>query len=238
LKRLTRKQLKTDKFAQDLGLTFSFLNEHRTEAIRYGLIALAVVVLGTGYYFYSRHEADVRAAALTAAMKVDEAVIAPNPTATNINFATQAEKDVARTQAFTDLATKYHGTAEGAVGGIFIGAEFADKGDFVKAEKIYKDVMDSAPSEYAAQARVSLAYVYAGEGKIPEAEKLMRYQIDHPTALISKEEATLELGNILAKSNPAEALKLVQPLREFPRIAISKAALTEAGNITMASGKN
>jgi predicted negative regulator of RcsB-dependent stress response len=238
VRRQTRKQLKTDKFAQDVGLTFSFLNEHRSETIRYGLIALAVVILGVGYYFYSRHQAEAREEALAAAMKIDEAVIAPNPTPTNINFATQAEKDKARTQAFADLATKYHGTAEGAVGGIFIGAEKADKGDLVAAEKIYKDVMDSAPAEYAAQARVSLAYVYAAEGKTPEAEKLMRYLIDHPTALISKDEATLELGNILAKSKPAEALKLIEPLRDSHRTAISKAALTEVGLINMAGGKN
>ncbi len=45
MRRLTRKQLKTDKFAQDVGLTFSFLKEHREETIRYGLIALAVVLL-------------------------------------------------------------------------------------------------------------------------------------------------------------------------------------------------
>lgn len=237
MKRLTRKQLKTDKFAQDVGLTFSFLSEHRSETIRYGLIGLAVVIVGLGIYFYNRHQTDARQEALAAATKIDQAIIGPNPTATNINFTTQAEKDKARTQAFLDLFTKYHGTAEGSVGGIFIGAEKADKGDFVDAEKIYKDVMDSAPSEYSAQARVSLAYVYAAEGKIPEAEKLMRYLIDHPTALISKQEAELELGNILAKSNPVEARKLIEPLRDSPRAAISKAALNAMGNI-IAAGKN
>jgi predicted negative regulator of RcsB-dependent stress response len=229
--RQTRKQLKTDAFAKDLGLTFDFLSEHRTETIRYGLIAVAVAVLGAGYFFYSRHQAAAREDALTQAMRTDEAIIAPKQTPTNLAFATQAEKDAARTKAFADLATKYRGTPEGAVGGIFIGAEKSDKGDFAAAEKIYKDVMDSAPEEYSAQARISLAYVYAAENKIPEADKLMRYLIDHPTALISKEEATLELGNILAKSNCKEALKLVEPLRTS-RTEISKVALAEVGRIS------
>ena len=231
MKRQTRKQLKTDKFAQDVGLTFSFLNEHRAESIRYGLIGLAVVLLAVGYYFYSRHQATGREEALAAAMKIDQAIIAAKPTPTNINFATKEEKDKARTQAFSDLATKYRGTAEGAVGGIFIGAEKADKGDFAAAEKIYKDVMDSAPEEYSAQARISLAYVYSSEGKPQDAEKLMRYLVDHPTALVSKEQATLELGDILSKSNCKEALKLIEPLRSS-RTAISKIALTEVGRIT------
>lgn len=231
MKRTTRKQLKTDKFAQDVGLTFSFLSEHRAETIRYGLIGLAVVILGTGYYFYSRHQAAAREEALAAATKIDEAIIAPNPTPTNLNFATQEEKDKARSQAFADLATKYHGTAEGAVGGIFTAAEQSDKGNFAAAEKIFKDVMDSAPEEYAGEARVSLAHVYAAEGKTPEAEKLMRYLMDHPTALISKEEATLELGDILAKSNCAEALKLIEPLRSS-RTSVSKVALSAVGRIS------
>jgi predicted negative regulator of RcsB-dependent stress response len=231
VKRQTRKQLKTDPFAKDLGLTIDFLSEHRTEAIRYGLIAVAVILLGAGYFFYSRHQATVREEALAQAMRIDEAVIGPKPTPTNLNFATQADKDAARSKAFADLATKYSGTPEGAVGGIFIGAEKSDKGDFAAAEKIYKDVVDSAPEEYAAQARISLAYVYAAENKIPEADKLMRYQIDHPTALVSKEEATLELGDILAKSNCKEALKLVEPLRTS-RTEISKVALAEVGRIS------
>jgi predicted negative regulator of RcsB-dependent stress response len=228
--RQTRKQLKTDKFAQDLGNTFSFLSDHRSEAIRYGLIGLAVIILGVGYYFYSRNQATAREAALEKAMQIDQAIIAPNPTPTNINFPTQAEKDKARTQAFSDLATKYHGTSEGAVGGIFIAAEQSDKGNFAAAEKIYKDVMDSAPEDYSSLARISLAHVYAAENKTPEAEKLLRYLMDHPTALVSKEEATLELGDVLSKSNCKEALKLIEPLRTS-RTVISKIALSEVGRI-------
>lgn len=230
MRRQTRKQLKTDKFAQDVNLTFSFLKEHRSESIRYGLIGLAVVLLGTGYYFYSRHQAVVREDALAAAIRIDDAIIAPNPTDTNLNFVTQEAKDKARTAAFADLAAKYPGTAEGAVGGIFIAAEQSDKGNLAGAEKTYKEVMDSAPTEYAAEARVSLAHIYAAEGKTQDAEKLLRYLIDHPTALISKEEATLELGDVLATSNCAEALKLVEPLRTS-RTAISKAAIAEVGRL-------
>ncbi len=234
LKRQTRKQLKTDQFAQEISHTFSFLSDHRAEAVRYGLIALAVIVLGTGYYFYSRHQATARGEALAAAMKIDEAVISPNPTPTNLNFPTKEEKDKARTKAFADLASNYRGTGEGAIGGIFIAAEKADKGDFPAAEKIYKDVMDSAPKEYSVLAEIALAHVYAAEGKIPEAEKLLRYRIDHPTMLVSKEQATLELADILAPTNPAEALKLAEPLRNS-RTAISKVALSEVGRINSIS---
>jgi predicted negative regulator of RcsB-dependent stress response len=231
--RQTRKQLKTDKFAQEVGDTFSFLSEHRSESIRYGLIGLAVILLGAGYYFYNRHQGAVREDALAAAMRIDNAVIAQADTPTNKAFPTEEAKQQARKKAFSDLATKYHGTSEGAIGAMYMGADQADKGDYASAEKIYKDVVDSSPKVYAAAAELSLAQVYAAEGKTAEAEKLLRYRIDHPAELVSSDAAKLDLADVLATVNPAEALKLAEPLRNSPHPAISKAALNLVSRINM-----
>ena len=46
-----------------------------------------------------------------------------------------------------------------------------------------------------------------------EAEKLLRSLIDDPTILVSKEQATIALAKVVAKKNPAEARKLLEPLR-------------------------
>ncbi len=235
--RQTRKQLKTDKFAQEVGDTFAFIGEHKDEAVRYGLIALAVVVLAGGYYFYSRHQASVREDALAEAMKVDDSIVGPADTLTNKAFPTKEAKTAARTKAFTDLSTKYRGTTEGAIGGIFVAAQLADSGQYADAEKAYKDVVDSAPKEYSALAEVSLAQVYSAEGKTSEAEKLLQYRIDHPTELVSSDEAKLALGDVLAKSNPTAALKLVEPLRTSTRQAISKEAINEVGRINTLAHK-
>ncbi len=49
--RLTRHELKSDKFVEEVGQTVHFLDEHRQQAMRYGGFALAVVVLaGAGYW--------------------------------------------------------------------------------------------------------------------------------------------------------------------------------------------
>ena len=95
--------------------------------------------------------------------------------------------------------------------------------------------MDSGlRDDYASEARISLAHVYSAEGKTAEAEKLMRYLIDHPTALVSKEEATRELADILAPRNRDEALKPDRApagsLTQHRRV--SKVALSEYGRIT------
>lgn len=231
MNRQTRKQLKTDKFAEEVGQTFSFVSEHRTDVIRYGLIALAVIAIGSGYYFYSRSQAAKRESALEAALNIDNASVGPG-TAPNggLRYATQDEKDKARAAAFADLYTKYRGTPEGSVGGIYTAAAQADKGNFAAADKIYQDVQDSAPKDYASLAKLSLAESYAAQGKTQDAEKLLRDLIAHPTALVSAEEAKIELADIMAPSNPKEAMALLQPLATM-RTVISKAALKEMGRI-------
>ena len=73
--RITRKELKSDKFAQDIGLTFTFFEEHKKAIARYGAIALAVVVLVVGYSAYARHQHGARQEALYKAITAQEAPV-------------------------------------------------------------------------------------------------------------------------------------------------------------------
>jgi predicted negative regulator of RcsB-dependent stress response len=163
-------------------------------------------------------------------MRVEDSQVSNNPVPPNLTFKTVEEKDQAWNKAFTDLATKYRGSREGAIGGIFLASKAADKGNLPEAEKLYKDVVDSAPSDFASMASLSLASVYAAEGKQAEAEKLLRDLIKNPTTLVSKEEASIDLAGILMKTNPTEARKVLEPLR-VGRSAVSRAAVTMLGNL-------
>jgi predicted negative regulator of RcsB-dependent stress response len=228
--RQTRKDLKTDKFAVEAGHMFEFLTEHPDDVKRYAAIALAVVILVGGIYFYRSHQATAREEALAQAMKLDDAVVSNNPVPPNLTFKTQEEKDQARNKAFSELASKYRGTREGAIGATFIASNAADKGNMPEAEKLYKDIVDSAPSDFASLASLSLAKVYAAEGKQADAEKLLRDLVKNPTTLVSKEQASLELADLLTKTNPTEARKILEPLR-IGRSAVSRAAVTMLGNL-------
>jgi predicted negative regulator of RcsB-dependent stress response len=201
------------------------------------LIGLVVILLGAGYYFYNRHQVAAREDALAQAFRIDDAIIGPADTVTNKAFPTQAAKDDARLKAWSDLAIKYHGTTEGAIAGIYLASDQADKGNYAQAEKGYKDVVDSAPKIYAAQAELSLAQVYTAEGKTEDVEKLLHYRIDHPSELVSSEEAKLELAELLSTVKPAEALKLAEPLRQSTHPAVSKEAINVVGKINMSGQK-
>lgn len=228
--RLTRKDLKTDKFAVEAEHAFEFLTDHPEQLKKYGSIAVAAIIVIAGIYFYRTHQATAREDALAQAMKLDDAIVSNNPVPPNITFKTQAEKDQARNKAFADLASKYSGSREGAIGGIYTASTAADKGDLATAEKEYKNVVDSAPSDFASLATLSLAQVYHSEGKDADAEKVLNDLIKNPTTLVSKEQATIALADVKMKSNPAEARKLLEPLR-IGRSAVSRAAVTMLGNL-------
>jgi predicted negative regulator of RcsB-dependent stress response len=229
--RLTRKQLKGDKFAQEVGATVSWVDHHRDLLIRYGAIALVIILIGGGIYFFVRHQSDVREEALSQALRIDLATVAaPQPAPGTLNYATQQEKDKARVKAFTDLSVEYHGSQEGAIAQMYLASDAADKGDLINADRLYKDVVDSAPTNLASMARLSLAQVYVAENKNEDAEKLLRYAVAHPTMTVSKEEATIHLAKVVVKKDPDEARKLLEPLR-MVRTSVSRAAVTALGEM-------
>jgi predicted negative regulator of RcsB-dependent stress response len=229
--RKLRKQLKGDRFAEEVGATVSWVDHHKALVGRYGLIALAVVVLGGGIYFYMHYQSTAREEALAQALRVDNAAVAPAQTPPGgLSYPTQAEKDKARTKAFSELAAKYHGSPEGSIAQMYMASDAADKGDFANAERMYKDVMDSAPKAFSSMARLPLAQIYIAEGKDADAEKILRDAVANPSVTVSKEEATIHLAKLVVKKNPDEARKLLEPLR-MERTSVSRAAVSALGEM-------
>ena len=229
--RLTRKELKSDKFALEVQHSVEFVSEHRQMLIRWGGIGVAVVILAVAFYVYRNHERTVRQEALHRALQYQNASVGQAGNEFMPAFATAAERDKAVIQAFTQLATKYKGTDEGIMGEFFLGTNASDNGNLAEAEKHFKVVMDSGNRNYSAMAKMALAQIYASQGKLSQGEALIQSVIDHPTDLVSKEQATLALGDLIRTSDPKRALKLIEPLRSSPRADISKAAISAVSEI-------
>jgi predicted negative regulator of RcsB-dependent stress response len=225
-----RRQLKHDKFVDQVGHSVEYAQAHRDQVIKWGGAAAAVLLLLAGVYWYTNYQHGVRQAALRSAMQTYEAGIGEGGNEFVKTFKTQAEKDKAVVKEMSEVADKYGSKEEGQIARYFLGLYYADKGNLAEAEKNLKPVTDSGKDAYASQAKLSLAQIYDSTGRQAEAEKLLRSLVDDPTVLVSKEQATIALGRILAKKNPAEARKLLEPLRS-ERGPVSRAAITALGEI-------
>ena len=222
--RITRKELKSDKFALEVEHTVDFFGEHHNEILRYGGIALAVIAIGVAVWLYRSHEKTVRQQALSHALEIEAAPVGQAPPAATLSFPTQEAKDKEAVKAFSELAVKYSGTDEGSIAEYYLGCMAADQGKLADAEKRFQSVADSGSKQYSSLAKLSLGQIYFSEGKIDQGEKLMRSLMEHPTIFVSKEQATLALAKGLMTTKPAEARKLLEPLRAI-RGPASQAAI-------------
>jgi predicted negative regulator of RcsB-dependent stress response len=228
-----RKELKHDKFVDQVSHGVEYAAGHRSQMVKWGGAALALLLVSVGVYLYISHEHSVRQEALHNAMNTYEAGVGPAGNEFLKSFATQADKDKAVVKDLSEVSNNYSGKEEGRIARYFLGLHYADKGNLAEAEKQMKTVAESGKDAYASQAKLSLAQIYDSMGRTPEAEKLLRSLMDDPTILVSKEQATIALAKMLGKKNPAEARKLLEPLRT-ERGPVSRAAITALGELPAA----
>jgi predicted negative regulator of RcsB-dependent stress response len=229
--RITRKELKSDRFALEVQHSIQVVADHRQQLIRWGTVAAVVAILVIAVVLYRNHEHAVRQEALHNAEQLQNATIGPQVNEYAVSFPTQADRDKAVNKAFTELAAKYPGSDEGLIAEFFLGTNAADQGRLADADKRLKDVADSS-TPYSALAKVSLAQVYAAEGKQADGEKLLQSLIDHPTPLVSKEAATIALAELIESKDPQRARKLLEPLRSSTRSGVSRVAISALSDLT------
>jgi hypothetical protein len=78
---------------------------------------------------------------------------------------------------------------------------------------LYQEVAQKGDEKYASLAKLSLAQIYFADGRSDQGEKLLRDLIANPTVFVSADQATISLARSLAPKKPAEARKLLDPLR-------------------------
>jgi predicted negative regulator of RcsB-dependent stress response len=223
--RVTRKELKSDRFALEVGHTVEYVAEHRRQVIQYTALVVGVLLISIGIYLYLDRAHATRQAELQQALRLQDATVAATGTDYLPNFTTQEEKDKAIDTALSGLASKYAGKDEGEIARYYMGMRAADKGNMPDAEKHLRQAVESADKPYSSLARFALGQVYEAQGKTAEAEKEFRYVVDHPTILVSKEQATIALGKLLLRTKPEEGRKLLEPLRTQAG-AVSRAAIS------------
>jgi len=229
--KLTRKELKSDKFALEVQHSVEYVSLHRRQMVRWAVPAAAVVLIVIGIFWYRNYQHSVRQEALRATMLIQNSTIGPSQSEYVVSFPTADARKTAVVKAWRDLAVKYPGTEEGGIAEFFLGTNTADVGNLPEAAKHFQAAIDSGSAPYASEGKLALAQVYAAQGKPNDGVQLIQSVIDHPTVLVSKDAAILALADLIKTSDPQRARKLVDPLRTSTRSAVSKAAITLASSL-------
>jgi predicted negative regulator of RcsB-dependent stress response len=227
--KLSHKQVKEmakhDAFQERTMETVDYIAHHKSDVLKYVLGGLAAIVLIGGFFWYRSYQHDVRQEKLQELLHIFNATVTPGeapPFAAKV-YKTDAERDAALRSEFPKFIAEYPGSDEASIASYLLGINLAESGNTAEGEKHLKSAIDSG-SPYAALARIALAQVYHMQKKDEEAAKLIDPLIANPSPLVSKEQAIIEKAKLIAKSNPAEARKLLEPLRTS-RAAVSQAAI-------------
>ncbi len=141
--KLTRKELKSDKFALEVQHSVEYVSEHRRQMIRWAVPAVAVVLIVIGIFWYRNYQHNVRQEALHATMQIQNSQVGPSQSEYVVSFPTAAARKTAVVKAWRDLAAKYPGTEEGDIAEFFLGTNAADVGNLPEAAKHFKAAIDS-----------------------------------------------------------------------------------------------
>ena len=212
--RITRKELKSDKFAQEVGLTVTFFEEHQKDVVRYGGIGVAAVLLIGGFFIYQKHEHAARQEELAQAIRVQETPVATVATNGQQTYPTQDAKDQAAIKVFADLESKHSGSDEAQIAEYYLGCIHSDQGKMAEAEKNFLNGANHGDKNYASLAKISLAEIYFSDGRFAQGEKMLRDLMEHPTVFVSKNQAAIALAKHYTGRNNAEARKLLAPIKD------------------------
>ena len=231
--KITRKELKHDRFAEEVQHSLSYVGDHQNQFKLYAGIGAAVVVLVAGVYMYMNGQQAQREAALKEALKVQGSAVGTNQSEFITTFPTAEARNKAIIEKFTDVARKYPGTDQGVTAQYYLGITLADLGKLDEAEKAFLEVENKGDKNYAPLGRFALAQIYESRGKLADAERELRAIIAKPSILLSQEQATMALARVLARTKPEEARKLLEPFRTSTRAAVSRAAIDNLSNLPL-----
>lgn len=217
---ISRKELKQDQIRDTMIHGAEAVVSHQKTL--WIVVAIAVVLGGSifGWRWYSETQTVKAAAALEEGMEIFHARIRAIGEPENPNEKTYVDEKNKWEDAankFTDVADQFSLTRPGRVSRYYAGLSLVRLGRYDDAEAALKKVESGGDSELAALARFQRAAVYELTGKGDQALTLYQQLAEQPTSFVPKPVVLLAMADHYRKSNPAEAMKLLNQIKaEYP----------------------
>ena len=164
-----RRDLKHDRFVDEVGLLTERARANQRGLLFIGAAAVAIALIAYGIYFYRSNQEDKAQTALAQAIETFESPLVTegqpqqDPRA---KFKTEAERTAAAEKQFKDVQAKFGGTDSADVAGLYIARISASRGDVATAEKMLKEFVDDHPKHFlVGAARYSLFQMRIDNGQ-------------------------------------------------------------------------
>jgi len=179
-----RRDLKHDKFVDELGTLSSRARANQRLLVTITAAALALALIGYGIYFYRSNRETEAQAALGKAIDTLQSPLLPaagGQALPGAKFKTEPERAAAAEKQFRDVAQKYSGSDAGDVANLYLARIDASKGNTASAQaKLQKFVDDHPKSILVGAARFSLYSLRIENGQAQQVIGELQQQIAKP----------------------------------------------------------
>jgi TolA-binding protein len=187
-----RRDLKHDRFVDELGVLSGKAKDNQRLLLLIGAAAVAIAVVVYGWYFFRSTRERKAQTLLATAVETIEAPVStpetPNPAA---KFKSEAERNATAEKQFKDVKSQYGGTDAGDVADIYLARLSAARGDTAGARKMLESFIGAHPKHLlVGAARYSLYQLRIDNGEAAQVVK----ELD---AELSKQDTVLPADSLL-----------------------------------------
>jgi predicted negative regulator of RcsB-dependent stress response len=146
-----------------------------------------------------------------------------------MTFTTTIERRNRTTEGFESVKRQFPGTAEADAAEYYLALLEMEDAKYQEAQPRLETASQSSDAETAALARLALAELFEQQGKDAEAREQYQCLVDHPTTMVPKGRAQLELARYLSTREPEKAKEILNQLVQQPGVlgGAATAALRE-----------
>ena len=213
----TRHAIKHDALIDHAHSALDWLEEHKSQAILFSVIAVAVLTIGISSILFYQHRQDEASVAFGAAMDIYSAPVnqPDNPAEPGVRtYPSSTARAKAANAEFLKVADSFGSTDAGKNALYFAGLTYMEMGNIAAAETTLKKVVNHGDSNLASLADMALVSLYRQNGRTSDAINLLKHLVAHPTTAVPAGQSNLELASIYEKTNPGQAKKIYAQLKD------------------------
>jgi predicted negative regulator of RcsB-dependent stress response len=220
---ILRRDLKKDEIREKIVSGVESVASHQQALWLVVTAALVVALAVFGWNSYSRRQTAKASAALDDALKIFQARIRATGDTVDpveVTYLDEKNKFTDADKKFLQVAGQYGRTKPGQVARYYAALSEAQLKQYAEAEKNLGQVVSSGDESLAGLAKFQLAEVYLQDNKGSQAVDLYKQLSDKPSIFVPKPMAMLALADYYRKTDPAQATKLYNQVKqEFPDAA-------------------
>ena len=215
-----RRDLKHDRFVDEIGTLSSRARENQRLLLGIAIAAVVIAVLGYGIYFYrSTREEKAQAALASAIETMESPLINPEQPSPTAKFKTEADRSSAAEKQFRTVVSGYGSSDAADVARLYLARIEASRGNNSTARKLLQEFIADHPDHLlVGSARFSLYQLRIDAGETNQVVSELNAELAKPDPVLPSDTLLAILARAYeVQGNPAKSRDMYRRIAtEFP----------------------